>query len=93
MAEYSMREAIMKMLEESHWKNRYQATRLQEDWELLMGKTVARHTDELKIRDGVLYIYTKVAPLKNELSYNKNLLIAKLNQHLGEKFIVDIVVV
>lgn len=92
MAQYSMREAIDRMLKESHWKSRYQATKLKEDWELLMGKTVARHTDELKIREGILYIYTTVGPLKNELSYNKPLLVAKINQHFGEEFIKDIVI-
>ena len=88
-----MREAIDKMLKESHWKPRYQGTKLKEDWETLMGKTVARHTDDLKIRDGILYIYTNIAPLKNELSYNKSLLVAKINQHFGETFIKDIVVI
>jgi len=93
MAQYSMSEAIQKMLQDSHWKYRYQVTKLKEDWELLMGKTIARHTDNLKISDGKLYIYTNVAPLKNELSYNKMLLVAKINQHFGEDFIKDIVVV
>jgi len=93
MAQYSMSEAIQKMLQDSHWKYRYQVTKLKEDWELLMGKTVARHTDNLKISDGKLYIYTNVAPLKNELSYNKMLLVAKINQHFGEDFIKDIVIV
>lgn len=89
---YSVSDAIQKMLNESHWKYRYQLTKLREDWELLMGKTVAKHTTDLMLREGVLYIYTNVAALKNELSYNKALLIAKLNQHLGEAFIKDIVV-
>lgn len=89
---YSVSDAIQKMLNESHWKYRYQLTKLREDWELLMGKTVAKHTTDLMLREGVLYIYTNVAALKNELSYNKALLIAKLNKHLGEAFIKDIVV-
>ncbi len=93
MAQYSMSEAINKMLQDSHWKYRYQVTKLKEDWELLMGKTVAKHTDDLKIRDAKLYIYTTIAPLKNELSFNKHLLVAKINQHFGEVFIKDIVVV
>ncbi len=92
MPQYSMSEAINKMLEDSNWKYRYQVTKLKEDWEQLMGKTVAKHTDNIKIKDGKLYIYTNIAPLKNELSYNKHLLVAKINQHFGELFIKDIVV-
>jgi predicted nucleic acid-binding Zn ribbon protein len=87
-----MQEAISKMLQESNWKYRYQVTKLKEDWELLMGKTVAKHTKELQIYEGKLYIQTDVAALKHELSYNKSLLIAKINQHFDELFIKDIVV-
>lgn len=92
MPQYSMSEAIHRMLEESNWKYRYQVTKLKQDWEQLMGKTVARHTNDLKINEGILYIFTDVAALRNELSYNKTLLLAKLNQHFGEKFIRDIIV-
>lgn len=91
MAEYSIGDAIKKMLNESHWKHRYLATKLKEDWEPLMGKTVARHTKSLELQNGVLIIFTDVAPLKHELSYNKNLLIAKLNQHLGENVVKEII--
>lgn len=92
MPQYSMQEAIKKMLDDSHWKYRYQVAKLKADWVELMGTTVAKHTNELKIVDGKLIIFTNVSALKNELSYNKNLLIAKINQHFGETFIKDIVV-
>lgn len=91
MALYSMKEALDKMLEQSHWKERYLVEKIKQDWELLMGKTIAKYTSDLVIHQGKLYIYTSTAPLKNELSYNKDLLIEKINQHLGEKFIKEVV--
>ncbi|MBK7763233.1 MAG: DUF721 domain-containing protein [Bacteroidetes bacterium] len=92
MAQYSMQEALNKMLEESNWKYRYQVTKLKQDWEMLVGKTAARHTESLKIKDSTLYIYTNIAALKNELTYSKHFLITKINQHFGETFIKEIVV-
>lgn len=91
MALYSMKDALNKMLEQSQWKERYLAEKIKLDWEKLMGKTVSRHTNDLIIKDRKLYIYTDVAPLKNELSYNKPLLIEKINQHLEENFIKEII--
>lgn len=79
------------MLEQSQWKERYMAEKVKLDWEKLMGITVAKHTKDLIIKDHKLYIYTDVAPLKNELSYNKTLLIEKINQHLEENFIKEII--
>lgn len=91
MALYSMKDALNKMLEQSQWKERYLVEKIKLDWEKLMGKTVAKHTNDLIIKDHKLYIYTDVAPLKNELSYNKPLLIEKINQHLEENFIREII--
>lgn len=91
MALYSMKEALNKMLEQSRWKERYLAEKIKLDWEKLMGITVAKHTRDLIIKEQKLYIYTDVAPLRNELSYNKSLLIEKINQHLEENFIKEII--
>lgn len=92
MAEYSMGDAIRRMLEESNWKERYQLTKLRQDWEDLMGKTVARYTEELYIRDRKLFIRTSVGALKKELTMNKSLLVAKINQYFEEEILTDVVV-
>ncbi|MEN9339269.1 MAG: hypothetical protein RIQ62_581 [Bacteroidota bacterium] len=92
MAQYSMKEAIDKMLQESNWKQRYQAIRLQQDWELLVGKTAAKHTQQVQIRENTLLVFTNVAALKHELTFSKELLMQKINEHLGERFIHDIVI-
>lgn len=92
MAQYSIQEALSKMLDQSNWKDAYQLVKLRQDWELLMGKTVAKHTKDLQIRDGKLFIYTPVAPLKHELNYNKAVLIERINTHLGEQIIKEIIV-
>lgn len=93
MAEYSIKEAIDRMLKESNWKYRYQVTKLKQDWEVLMGKTVAKHTKDLIIKERKLYIYTDIAPLKHELNYNKQLLVEKINQYFEDTFINEIIVV
>jgi len=92
MAQYSMKEAIDKMLQESNWKQRYQAIRLQQDGELLVGKTAAKHTQQVQIRENTLLVFTNVAALKHELTFSKELLMQKINEHLGERFIHDIVI-
>lgn len=44
---------------------------IEDIWEEIMGKTVARYTDKLQIIGDKLIITTNVAPLKNELIYQK----------------------
>lgn len=88
-----MQEAIERMLKESNWKYRYQATKLKQDWPELMGQTVAKHTKDLSIHEGTLTITTEIAALKHELRYNKLLLMRKINEHFNDDgFIKEIII-
>ena len=58
---------------------------IEEVWEELMGKTIARYTDSIQIINQTLFISTSVAPLKNELLFQKEKIIQRVNEALGEK--------
>ena len=65
---------------------------IEEVWEELMGKTIARYTDSIQIVNHTLFITTAVAPLKNELLFQKEKIIQRVNEALGEKVIRDVVI-
>jgi hypothetical protein len=92
MSEYSMSDAIKKFLEQSRLKGGMQAFQIEEAWEKIMGKTVARYTDKLHIINDTLFITTQVAPLKQELIFQKEKIIQRVNEALGQKVINKIVV-
>lgn len=69
-----------------------QAIQIEEVWEHIMGKTVAKYTDKLQIIGTTLFVTSTVAPLKNELLYQKEKIIERVNEALGEKVIKDVVV-
>jgi predicted nucleic acid-binding Zn ribbon protein len=66
--------------------------RIEEVWEELMGKTIAKYTDKIQIINHTLYISSSVAPLKNELLYQKEKIIERINEALGEKLVKDVVI-
>jgi hypothetical protein len=92
MGEYSLGEAIQAFLQKSRLKGSVQALQITDVWEKIMGKTVARYTDSIKIYGDKLYISTSVAPLKQELLFQKEHIIARVNEELGEKVIKEVVV-
>ncbi len=49
MGEYSLGDAMRKFLNQSHMKGSIQALQIEEVWEQIMGKTVARYTDKIQI--------------------------------------------
>lgn len=92
MGEYSIGDAIEKFLEQSRIRGSIQALQIGDVWEDIMGKTIARYTDEIKIINDTLFITTHVAPLKQELIFQKEKIKLRVNEALGKKVIKEIVV-
>ncbi|MDP4285742.1 MAG: DUF721 domain-containing protein [Bacteroidota bacterium] len=90
--EVSMGEALKEFLKKSRLKSGIQALQIEEAWETIMGKTIANYTDKIEIIKSTLFISTSVAPLKNELLYQKAKIIERVNEALGEKVITEVVV-
>ena len=92
MGEYSIGDAIEKFLEQSRIRGSIQALQIEDVWEDIMGKTIARYTEEIKIINDTLFITTHVAPLKQELIFQKEKIKLRVNEALGKKVINEIVV-
>jgi len=57
-----------------------------------MGKTVARYTDKIRIHGHTLYVETTVAPLRQELLYQKETILRRVNEALGEVVVKEVVI-
>ena len=79
MGEFSISDAIQQFLAQSRIKGDIQALQIEDAWEQIMGKTIARYTDKLQIIGDKLIITTNVAPLKNELVYQKEKIKSRVN--------------
>jgi len=86
----TLRQAIEKFLKETPLQRKFQERRLVESWEENMGKSVARGTSKLYIRDSILYVHLNSSVLRNELFMLKDEIISKLNEQAGEVLIKDI---
>ncbi len=92
MGEYSFGDAMKKFLRGSKLRGDIQAMQIKDIWEQLMGKTIAKYTDSIKIYGDKLYISTKVAPLKQELIFQKENIILRVNEALNEKVIREVII-
>jgi len=92
MGEYSISEAMQQFLNSSRIKGGIQALQIEDVWEEIMGKTIARYTDKLQIIGDKLIITTSVAPLKNELIYQKEKIKQRVNEALQQRVINEIIV-
>jgi hypothetical protein len=92
MGEFSMQDAIQQFLNQSRLKGGIQALQIEDIWENIMGKTIAKYTDKIQIINHTLFINTQVGPLKNELLYQKDKIIERVNEALGEAVIKEVVI-
>ena len=87
MGEFSLSEAMKQFLDGSRIKGGIQALQIEDAWEEIMGKTIARYTDKLQIIGDRLIITTSVAPLKNELIYQREKIKQRVNEALKARVI------
>jgi len=92
MGEYSMGDALKKFLQKSRLNGYMQALQIEEVWEKIMGKTIAKYTEKIQIHGQVLYITTTIAPLKQELLYQKEKIIERVNEVLGSNTVKEVVI-
>ncbi len=92
MGEFSIGQAIQEFLKQSRIKGGIQALQIEDVWEEIMGKTIARYTDKLQIIGDKLIITTTVAPLKHELIYQREKIKQRVNESLGQKVISEVVI-
>jgi hypothetical protein len=92
MGQYSLGDAIQKFLQGSRIKGDIQALQINEVWEKLMGKTIAKYTEKIYIINGTLFITTTVAPLKQELSFQKEKIKLRVNEALKDNVIQNVVI-
>jgi predicted nucleic acid-binding Zn ribbon protein len=92
MGEYSIGEALKHFIKHSRLKGNMQALQIEDVWEKIMGKTIARYTEKISISGHTLYITTHVAPLKQELLYQKDVICKRVNEALGESVVKEVVI-
>jgi hypothetical protein len=92
MAQVSFGDAIKDFLDRSRLKSGVKVLQLSDCWEEIMGKTIAKYTHKLEIVNKTLFIHTHVAPLRQELTYQRDKIIERVNEAMGAGTIREVVV-
>lgn len=87
-----MSDALKHFMKNPRIKGSMQALQIEDVWEKLMGKTIAKYTDKIQIYGTTLYINTTVAPLRQELLFQKEQIIERVNEALGENTVKEVVI-
>ncbi len=70
--------------------NQFTRWQLWNDWPLVVGKTIAQHTDPVGVYRGTLYIWVKNSSWHQELIFLAKPIRDKINQHLNRKWLKSV---
>ena len=86
-----LKEIIQECLKDLRIDRKLKEIQLIHQWEEVIGKTIARSTDNIYIKNKTLFIHVNSSVIRNELFMLKEELIKALNDKVGERLIDKIV--
>lgn len=92
MGEMNFGDAMKSFIERSRMKNGVKALQITDVWEDIMGKTVAKYTHKIELVNTTLFVHTHVAPLRNELMYQKEQIAKRVNEAMGAGTVKEVVI-
>ncbi len=92
MGEYRLQDAIQAFLSGSRIESNLRAMQITDIWEELMGPLIAGYTDKIQIIGAKLFIYTQVAPLRHELTFQRETIRTRVNEALGQPLIEEVII-
>ena len=84
-----IKEVILKNLREQGLETPLLQKRLIDAWPVVMGETIASYTTSLNIRNQTLFVHLTNPALRMELSMQRQDIVRRLNEHVGNQVIAD----
>jgi len=88
--EILLKDAISAFLKDNNLESKLNETKVIGVWEEVVGKLVSRHTEQMYIKDRILFVKVDSAALREELTYQRSKLVKKLNLAAGVESIDEI---
>ena len=89
--QYTLKEAIKEMLKAYRLDGRLKELNLLNSWEKIVGKMIAKHTQDVYINNKKLFIKVDSDALRHELLYSREKIKNSMNEEAGEELIEDVI--
>ncbi len=90
-SENSLGDVIRQLADEYNLKDRLNQVSVVRLWEEILGSMVGRNTKEIRFQDGTLRVRIESSALRQELEFQKNEIVTKLNDSLGHMVVKELV--
>ncbi|MGD2034840.1 MAG: DUF721 domain-containing protein [Bacteroidales bacterium] len=84
-------EVLREYIDSMSMGRKLKESRLEKQWEEILGKNAASLTKKIYLRKGVLYVYLSSSVLRNELLMMRETIIRRINEKAGETLVEKII--
>lgn len=88
----TVKDAVEQLLDVYKLRRKFDETSLIAAWPEIIGTAIANRTKQLYIRDRKLFIKVESAVIKHELMLVKSQIIQRMNEHVGQEIVEDLIV-
>lgn len=88
----NIKQAIDQLLDQYKIRKKFDETAVVAAWPEVMGTAIANRTQNVYVRDRRLYVKIESAVVKNELVIMRSQILARLNEHVGQVLVDDLVI-
>ncbi len=86
----SFSSALKQFLKSENLEKAWDEKKLIHSWKKIMGNVVASRTSKIRIDKGTMFVYLDSAPLKQELTNNKEKVLERLEEEIGYKLVSEV---
>jgi len=83
----SLSDVLKEYIKSNHIERKLKEVDVVQSWENLLGKTIAKYTRNIYIRNKVLYVEISSSVVKNELFMMREEICRKINENAGEEIV------
>ncbi|HRI79648.1 MAG TPA: DUF721 domain-containing protein [Cyclobacteriaceae bacterium] len=84
-------EAIQELLRSQHLKPKFDEANVVASWERLVGKSIAKRTRRINIRNKVLFVELISPSMKQDLGYHKKEMLELIKKEFGSEVVSEII--
>lgn len=88
--EISIAEAIRYFIKDHGMEERVLQSMAIDAWHEQMGEFMKKYTQEIYVKNQILFVRISSSAIKNELSYGKSKILAHINQYLEKDYIKEV---
>ena len=81
-----------KMVDDTGMRGKFTEMEVASAWDAVCAGLIAKHTISVRLQRSKVWVKVDSPPLRQELSYMKEGLISKLNDHLGKEVVLDMII-